>query len=215
MASLIKNMAEPFSATKEYEYGQNVTFQKQPYQRINPLTGSGPWNADDWKPLFLTDMTSGNTVEGDNCLYVAPEYDPEQEEPYNTDDTVLHLGLLHKCKEDNVSGPWDESKWERILLTDVGDLPSSLGSVKKYTINTRYTGSTNVKSLFDLSSVYSNYKNITINDMAIQINDTKASGSLTVNWEYSYNSSTGIITIDSNQTGAMFYPSSITVFIFK
>lgn len=93
---------------------------------------------------------------------------------------------------------------------------SNLG-VKKFTINERYAGSTNIKSLFALSSVYSNYKNIDIDDMVIQSNIFNFHGDNNgvITWGYSYDAKTGIITVDSNQTGLLCYLSSITVCITK
>lgn len=39
---------------------------------------------------------------------------------YNTGDVVMYQYLMYKCKEDNVTGAWDASKWERTTAGEEG-----------------------------------------------------------------------------------------------
>ena len=39
---------------------------------------------------------------------------------YNTDDVVMYQYLMYKCKEDNVTGSWDATKWERTTAGENG-----------------------------------------------------------------------------------------------
>lgn len=47
------------------------------------------------------------------------EYDSS--ETYNTGDFVVYNDVLYQCKEDNVTGTWDSSKWEQATLQDLLD----------------------------------------------------------------------------------------------
>ena len=49
---------------------------------------------------------------------------------YNTGDYVVYSGQLYRCKEDNVTGAWNSSKWESATLEDlVDDVNSAVASV--------------------------------------------------------------------------------------
>lgn len=47
------------------------------------------------------------------------EYDSS--ETYDTGDFVVYEDVLYQCKEDNVTGAWDSSKWEQATLQDLLD----------------------------------------------------------------------------------------------
>lgn len=77
------------------------------------------------------------------------------------------------------------------------------------------TGSNNLKSVFSISSLYSKYKNISIDDIFIKVKSFKVSGTSDFTWLFSYNPSTGLITVDSGQKALLCYPTNIDVFITK
>lgn len=81
--------------------------------------------------------------------------------------------------------------------------------------NITRTGGNNLKSYFDISSLYYNYKSITIDNLIITINTFSVSGNSGFTWKYSYDASNGIITVDSQQTGLLCYPRVISVTIVK
>lgn len=51
-------------------------------------------------------------------ISLAPAYDIN--ETYNTGDIVMHELLMYKCLEDNVTGAWDSTKWERTTASETG-----------------------------------------------------------------------------------------------
>lgn len=51
-------------------------------------------------------------------ISLAPAYDLN--ETYNTGDIVMHELLMYKCLEDNVTGAWDSTKWERTTASETG-----------------------------------------------------------------------------------------------
>lgn len=51
-------------------------------------------------------------------ISLADAYD--QNETYNTGDIVMYEMLMYKCKEDNVTGAWNASKWERTTAGESG-----------------------------------------------------------------------------------------------
>ena len=56
------------------------------------------------------------------------EYDSTK--TYNTGDFVVYDNVLYKCKEDNVTGTWDSSKWQTATLQDLlDDVEGAVASV--------------------------------------------------------------------------------------
>ena len=47
---------------------------------------------------------------------LADDYNPSS--TYNTDDYVRRENYLYKCLEDNVTGTWDATKWDRVKVMD-------------------------------------------------------------------------------------------------
>ena len=46
----------------------------------------------------------------------APDYDDTA--TYNTNDKVIYQGLMYVCLEDNITGAWDNTKWQNISVAD-------------------------------------------------------------------------------------------------
>lgn len=66
---------------------------------------------------------NGNMDTIDDILHasqisLADAYDSTQ--TYNTDDVVMYEFLMYKCLEDNVTGTWDATKWERTVASSSG-----------------------------------------------------------------------------------------------
>ena len=65
---------------------------------------------------------NADTIDG--YLYIANEradqisqdYNPSS--TYNTGDYVRRENYIYKCKQDNVTGTWDATKWDRVYITD-------------------------------------------------------------------------------------------------
>lgn len=69
------------------------------------------------------DIINANMEDIDDIMHntqisLAPAYD--QNETYNTGDIVMYEMLMYKCKEDNVTGAWNASKWERTTAGESG-----------------------------------------------------------------------------------------------
>ena len=88
------------------------------------------------KPTFaeVADIRTinGNMDTIDDIMHasqvsLAEAYD--QTATYNTGDVVMYEFLMYKCKEDNVTGNWDATKWERTTAAETGGEASDL-SVK-------------------------------------------------------------------------------------
>ena len=89
------------------EYTQNYQFRK-------PIRGVDNADIDD----LNYNWDRQDSI--DNAFYrnFAQNYDSA--ETYNTGDVVMYEFLLYKCLEDNVTGSWDETKWERTTAGEAG-----------------------------------------------------------------------------------------------
>ena len=77
----------------------------------------------DGKKVEANIVKSGNTYSGTfNIIsigaleFLAPAYDTNI--TYNEADLCVYNGALYSCKEDNVSGAWDSSKWETTTISE-------------------------------------------------------------------------------------------------
>lgn len=50
------------------------------------------------------------------CMNIADDYDDT--ETYNTGDYVFYQNVLKKCNDDNVTGTWDNTKWDDTTIAD-------------------------------------------------------------------------------------------------
>lgn len=89
------------------EYTQNYQFRK-------PIRGVDNADIDDLN--YNWDRQDAI----DNAFYrnFAQNYDSSA--TYNTGDVVMYEFLLYKCLEDEVTGSWDETKWERTTAGEAG-----------------------------------------------------------------------------------------------
>lgn len=79
------------------------------------------------KPTFAESADirtiNGNMDTIDDIMHasqvsLADAYDSTK--TYNKDDVVMYQYLMYKCKEDNVTGSWDATKWERTTAGENG-----------------------------------------------------------------------------------------------
>lgn len=66
---------------------------------------------------------NGNMDSVDNIMHatqvsLAPAYD--QNETYNTGDIVMYEFLMYECLDDDVTGTWDATKWQRTTAGEHG-----------------------------------------------------------------------------------------------
>lgn len=62
-----------------------------------------------------SDIIDGNLFKAnERADQLADDYNPSS--TYNTDDYVRRENYLYKCLEDNVTGTWDDTKWDRVKV---------------------------------------------------------------------------------------------------
>lgn len=123
MAKLTKNLAPLFDSSISYEPGERFMYGDHMYEVIEPLTGV--FDLTKVSEVTLADIFKGVSSNDVKCL--APEYDVNTE--YSVENLVLYDGVLYECVE-TTTGPFDETKWSRKYLSDVGGLNSNLNKVK-------------------------------------------------------------------------------------
>ena len=84
------------------------------YQLRKPVIGVD--NADVGDLNYNSDRI--DAIMHASQVSLADAYD--QTATYNTGDVVMYEFLMYKCKEDNVTGNWDASKWERTTAAETG-----------------------------------------------------------------------------------------------
>lgn len=89
------------------QYTENYQFRK-------PIIGVDDADVKDIN--FNSDRA--DTLIHNTQISLAPAYDLN--ETYNTGDVVMYETLMYKCKEDNVTGAWNASKWERTTAGEEG-----------------------------------------------------------------------------------------------
>lgn len=71
-----------------------------------------------------TNMNTIDDIMHSTQVSLAPAYDSTQ--TYNTGDVVMYELLMYKCTDDNVTGTWNASKWERTTASECGDSGSDV-----------------------------------------------------------------------------------------
>ena len=71
-----------------------------------------------------TNMNTIDDIMHSTQVSLAPAYDSTQ--TYNTGDVVMYELLMYKCTENNVTGTWNASKWERTTASECGDSSSDV-----------------------------------------------------------------------------------------
>lgn len=86
-----------------------------------------PEDLNDLSDVAITSPTNGEILVYNNGSWenqanpastanFAPDYDDTA--TYNTNDKIIYQSLLYICLEDNVTGPWDNTKWQQISTAD-------------------------------------------------------------------------------------------------
>lgn len=132
MAKLTKNLAPLFDSSISYEPGERFMYGDHMYEVIEPLTGV--FDLTKVSEVTLADIFKGVSSNDVKCL--APEYDVNTE--YSVENLVLHDGVLYECVE-TTTGPFDETKWSRKYLSDVGGLNSNLNNGKSLKLTSNST----------------------------------------------------------------------------
>lgn len=140
MAKLTKNLAPLFDSSISYEPGERFMYGDHMYEALEPL--SGAFDSTKVSEVTLADIFKGVSSNDVKCL--APEYDVNTE--YSVENLVLHDGVLYECVE-TTTGPFDETKWSRKYLSDVGGLNSNL---KQHFMNKIVPTVANEKHSFDV-----------------------------------------------------------------
>ena len=88
-------------------YTQNYQFRKPVKGLDDADIDDLNYNADRYDAILHASQVS-----------LADAYDATQ--TYNTDDVVMYEFYMYKCLEDNVTGTWDSTKWERTVASSSG-----------------------------------------------------------------------------------------------
>lgn len=75
-----------------------------------------------------TNMNTIDDIMHSSQVSLAPAYDSTQ--TYNTGDVVMYELLMYKCTDDNVTGTWNASKWERTTASECGSSGSGGSDVE-------------------------------------------------------------------------------------
>ena len=89
--------------------------------------GTPSLDVGDLDDVTITTPTNGEILVYNNgswenqanpasTVNFAPDYDDTA--TYNTNDKVIYQGLMYVCLEDNITGAWDNTKWQNISVAD-------------------------------------------------------------------------------------------------
>lgn len=106
---------------------------------------------------------------------------------YNTNDIVSRSDKLYKCKQDNVTGSWNSSKWDEVTVMDI------IGS----SIPTDYTKDTAVTALYDNTATYELGDIVMYNK---ELYECTTAISVAEEWDSTHWTKTDIISEMPNQT---------------
>ena len=102
-----------------YVKNQMVKFEDHIYRVMVASTNNPPTDLTDWDPETLANIVTDLLNFWDKII---PEYDETYN--YNVPDYVIYQGNIYTCNDFNVTGAWDGSKWNQVVLTD--DIASRL-----------------------------------------------------------------------------------------
>ena len=104
------NICEDYDEEKVYLGGNLAVFSGDLYRCVATST-TGQFNVDDWEKTTLA-------KEVENLWYsMASVYLPAM--TYNTGDIIEFNDTFYRCLEDDVTGEFDDSKWEAIVIGEV------------------------------------------------------------------------------------------------
>ena len=115
-SNLLNLIARRWSSTQNYNIGDYV-FYPPSVENIYKCNNNGTFG--DWKVTQWT-LSSMSAAEADGKT---PTYWSDNV-IYNSGDYVIYVSedivnvKLYKCKEDNITGAWNSSKWKEIIVSD-------------------------------------------------------------------------------------------------
>ena len=87
----------------------------------------------------------------------------DENNTYNTDDYCIHSDVLYKCNDDNVTGPWDATKWDDTTVADELALKQNATDANLTTSDQTIVGAINELNTGKQDSLSVQVKNVTFN----------------------------------------------------
>lgn len=118
-STLFDDIVETYLPGSTYVKNQMVKYEDHIYRVMVASTNNPPTDLTDWDPETLANIVTDLLNFWDKII---PEYD--ETATYNVPDYVIYQGNVYTCNGSNVTGAWDDSKWNPVILTD--DIASRL-----------------------------------------------------------------------------------------
>ena len=117
--TLFDDIVETYVPGSTYTKNQMVKYEDHIYRVMVASTNNPPTDLTDWDPETLANIVTDLLNFWNKII---PEYD--ETATYNVPDYVIYQGNIYTCNDANVTGAWDGSKWNPVILTD--DIASRL-----------------------------------------------------------------------------------------
>lgn len=117
--TLFDDIVETYVPGSTYTKNQMVKYEDHIYRVMIASTNNPPTDTADWDPETLANIVTDLLNFWNKII---PEYD--ETATYNVPDYVIYQGNIYACNDANVTGAWDGSKWNQVVLTD--DIASRL-----------------------------------------------------------------------------------------
>ena len=117
--TLFDDIVETYVPGSTCTKNQMVKYEDHIYRVMVASTNNPPTDTADWDPETLANIVTDLLNFWNKII---PEYD--ETAIYNVPDYVIYQGNIHTCNDANVTGTWDGSKWNPVVLTD--DIASRL-----------------------------------------------------------------------------------------
>ena len=117
--TLFDDIVETYVPGSTYVKNQMVKYEDHIYRVMVASTNNPPTDLTDWDPETLANIVTDLLNFWNKII---PEYD--ENATYNVPDYVIYQGNIYTCNDANVTGAWDGSKWNQVVLTD--DIASRL-----------------------------------------------------------------------------------------
>ena len=117
--TLFDDIVETYVPGSTYVKNQMVKYEDHIYRVMVASTNNPPTDLTDWDPETLANIVTDLLNFWNKII---PEYD--ETATYNVPDYVLYQGNIYTCNDANVTGAWDGSKWNQVILAD--DIASRL-----------------------------------------------------------------------------------------
>ena len=117
--TLFDDIVETYVPGSTYVKNQMVKYEDHIYRVMVASTNNPPTDLTDWDPETLANIVTDLLNFWNKII---PEYD--ESAIYNVPDYVIYQGNVYACNDANVTGAWDSSKWNAVILTD--DIASRL-----------------------------------------------------------------------------------------